>query len=80
MVTFYLQGPNLDGAQGMDPWLGLYAWNGGTLRRFQETYSTEVDTFVPAASVDVMDPPLWCQWYFDGGEPYFYSCPFLPVA
>ena len=61
-VTFYLQGANLDGAQGMDPWLGLYAWNGGTLRRFQETYSTEVDTFVPAASVDVMDPPLWCQW------------------
>lgn len=61
-VTFYLQGANVDGAQGMDPWLGLYTWNDGTLRRFQETYSTDVDTFVSAELVDVMDPSLWCQW------------------
>lgn len=61
-VTFYLQGANVDGAEGMDPWLGLYTWNQGNLNRFQETYSTDVDTFVPAALVDVMDPPLWCQW------------------
>lgn len=61
-VTFYLQGANVDGAQGMDPWLGLYTWNQGSLHRYQETYSTGVDTFVPAKAVDVMDPPLWCQW------------------
>lgn len=61
-VTFYLQGANVDGAQGMDPWLGLYTWNQGSLHRYQETYSTAVDTFVPAKAVDVMDPPLWCQW------------------
>lgn len=61
-VTFYLQGANVDGAEGMDPWLGLYTWNQGNLNRFQETYSTDVDTFVPAELVDVMDPPLWCQW------------------
>lgn len=61
-VTFYLQGANVDGAEGMDAWLGLYTWNQGTLHRYQETYSTNVDTFVPAKAVDVMDPPLWCQW------------------
>lgn len=61
-VTFYLQGANVDGAEGMDPWLGLYTWNQGNLNRFQETYSTDVDTFVPAELVDVMGPPLWCQW------------------
>ena len=61
-VTFYLQGANVDGAEGMDPWLGLYTWNQGNLNRFQETYSTDVDTFVPAGLVDVMDPLLWCQW------------------
>ena len=61
-VTFYLQGANVDGAQGMDPWLGLYTWNQGSLHRYQETYSTGVDTFVPAELVDLMDPPLWCQW------------------
>ena len=61
-VTFYLQGANVDGAEGMDPWLGLYTWNDGTLRRCQETISADVDTFVPAGLVDVMDPPLWCQW------------------
>ena len=61
-VTFYLQGANVDGAQGMDPWLGLYTWNQGTLHRYQETISAGVDTLVPAELVDVMDPPLWCQW------------------
>ena len=61
-VTFYLQGANVDGAQGMDPWLGLYTWNQGSLHRYQETISSDVDTFVPAKAVDVMDPPLWCQW------------------
>ena len=61
-VSFYLQGANADGAEGMDPWLGLYAWSGGELTRFHEPYSSEVDTFVPAALVDSMDPPLWCQW------------------
>ena len=61
-VTFYLQGANVDGAQGMDAWLGLYTWNQGSLHRYQETYSTGVDTFVPAELVDLMDPPLWCQW------------------
>ena len=61
-VTFYLQGANVDGAEGMDAWLGLYTWNQGTLHRYQETYSTNVDTFVPAKAVDVMDPPLWCHW------------------
>lgn len=66
VVTFYLQGANVDGAEGMDPWLGLYTWSEGELHRFQETYSTEVDTFVPAGLVDVMDPPLWCQWRTQG--------------
>ena len=61
-VTFYLQGANVDGAEGMDPWLGLYTWNQGSLHRYQETISSDVDTFVPAELVDVMDPPLWCQW------------------
>ena len=61
-VTFYLQGANVDGAQGMDPWLGLYTWNQGSLHRYQETISSDVDTFVPAELVDVMNPPLWCQW------------------
>ena len=61
-VTFYLQGANVDGAEGMDAWLGLYTWNQGSLHRYQETYSTGVDTFVPAELVDLMDPPLWCQW------------------
>ena len=61
-VTFYLQGANVDGAEGMDAWLGLYTWNQGSLHRYQETYSTGVDTFVPAELVDVMDPPLWCRW------------------
>ena len=61
-VTFYLQGANVDGAEGMDAWLGLYSWNGGTLRRYRETISSDVDTFVPAEAVDPMEPPLWCQW------------------
>lgn len=65
-VTFYLQGANVDGAEGMDPWLGLYTWNDGTIRRFQETVSPDVDTFIPAGSVDVLDPPLWCQWRTQG--------------
>lgn len=61
-VTFYLQGANVDGAEGMDPWLGLYTWNQGTLHRYQETISAGVGTFIPAQAVDVLDPPLWCQW------------------
>ena len=65
-VSFYLQGANVDGAEGMDPWLGLYAWSSGEVTRFHETYSPEVDTFVPAALVDSMDPPLWCQWRQEG--------------
>ena len=72
-VTFYLQGANVDGAEGMDPWLGLYTWNNGTLHRCQETISADVDTFVPAEIVDVMDPPLWCQWRTSGAPENGYT-------
>lgn len=72
-VTFHLQGANVDGAEGMDPWLGLYTWNQGTLHRYQETISSNVDTFVPAEIVDVMDPPLWCQWRTSGAPENGYT-------
>ena len=56
-----------------DPYVGpmqLYLWEDGTLRRYDAmTSGEETVPLVPAEECADLEPPLWRQWYFAGGEP-----------
>ena len=51
-----------------DPWAHLYCWENGSFSRYDYS-ARETAPLVPAEELLQMDPPLWCQWYFNGGEP-----------
>lgn len=58
-----------DGSQ-YDEWYRLYIWESGAYTRYDcMSFQTDQLPLVPAEETVPMDQPLWCQWYFEGGEP-----------
>lgn len=54
----------------------LYIWSDGQFTMYEQyeitvndPYNFRVQPLVPTEETVKLDPPLWCQWYFDGGEP-----------
>ena len=47
----------------------LYIWSGGTFTLYDQYAVTDLPPLVPAEECVDLDPPLWRQWYFSGGEP-----------
>lgn len=47
----------------------LYIWSGGTFTLYDQYAVTGLPPLVPAEACVDLDPPLWRQWYFSGGEP-----------
>lgn len=47
----------------------LYIWSGGTFTLYDQYAVTDLPPLVPAEECVDLDPPLWRQWYFGGGEP-----------
>lgn len=47
----------------------LYIWQGGSFTRYDQYNVTEPQPLVPAEECLDLDPPLWRQWYFEGGQP-----------
>ena len=46
----------------------LYIWEDRAVTTYNR-YSGDSSPLVPAGETDKLDPPLWNQWYFSGGEP-----------
>ena len=46
----------------------LYIWQGGSFTRYDQ-HTLEPRPLVPAEECLDLDPPLWRQWHFAGGEP-----------
>lgn len=47
----------------------IYIWQDGTFTRCDQYSPQGLSSLVPAEELDRMSPPLWCQWYFEGGQP-----------
>ena len=47
----------------------LYIWSGGAFTLYGQYAVTDLPPLVPAEECVDLDPPLWRQWYFSGGEP-----------
>ena len=47
----------------------LYIWSGGTFTLYDQYTVTDLQPLVPAQECTDLDPPLWRQWNFSGGEP-----------
>lgn len=47
----------------------LYIWQGGSFTRYDQYNVTEPQPLVPAEECLDLEPPLWRQWYFEGGQP-----------
>ena len=47
----------------------LYIWSGGAFALYDQYAVTDLPPLVPAEECVDLDPPLWRQWYFSGGEP-----------
>ena len=71
--VFYLaamvDGRELESGGYLDEWLRLYIWEDGSYTRYPFSTYREERPLVPAEETDQLDPPLWNQWYFSGGEP-----------
>ena len=75
-VVFYLSvttgfAPTETGGE-YDPWAHLYCWDNGSLSRYDYATQTAAPLVPPEEQLDQLfgvDAPLWCQWYFNGGEP-----------
>jgi len=47
-----------------------FLWREGTYRLYPPLNTGGVwDSLVPQEELISLSPPLWCQWYFEGGEP-----------
>ena len=47
-----------------------FLWREGTYRLYPPLNTGGVwDSLVPQEELIPLSPPLWCQWYFEGGEP-----------
>lgn len=47
----------------------LYIWSGGTFTLYDQYTVTDLQPLVPAQECIDLNPPLWRQWNFSGGEP-----------
>ena len=47
----------------------LYIWQGGSFTRYDQYNVTQPQPLVSAEECLDLDPPLWRQWYFEGGQP-----------
>ena len=47
----------------------LYIWSDGTFTLYDQYTVTDLQPLVPAQECTDLDPPLWRQWNFSGGEP-----------
>ena len=67
-----------DAVSGSD---NLYIWSRGTFSRYGQYAADDLQPLVPVEETMKLDPPLWCQWYFDGGEPEGgFAAPASPVV
>ena len=55
-----------DAVSGSD---NLYIWSEGTFTRYEQYAADDLQPLVPAGETMKLNPPLWCQWHFNGGEP-----------
>ncbi len=46
----------------------IYIWAGGSFALYDQ-YAPNPEPLVPAEECLDLNPPLWRQWYFEGGEP-----------
>ena len=73
--VFYLgavvAGKDLENGGYLDEWDRLYVWDEGEFSRYSCMVFGGVEQYplVLAEETDKLDPPLWNQWYFSGGEP-----------
>ena len=73
--VFYLcaavDGRELEDGGYLDEWARLYVWDEGEFSRYSrmDFWTERQYPLVPAEETDQLDPPLWCQWFFAGGEP-----------
>ena len=51
-----------DAVSGSD---NLYVWSGGVFSLYNQYAADGLHPLVPAEELLQMDPPLWCQWYFN---------------
>ncbi|MGN1003557.1 MAG: hypothetical protein ACI4O5_01880 [Oscillospiraceae bacterium] len=47
----------------------LYIWSNGTFTLYDQYTVIDLKPLVPTGETVKLDPPLWCQWYFESGEP-----------
>lgn len=47
----------------------IYIWQGGSFSRYDQYNTTDPQPLVPAEECLDLAPPLWRQWYFEGGQP-----------
>lgn len=47
----------------------LYIWSDGIFTLYDQYTVTDLQPLVPAQECTDLDPPLWRQWNFNGGEP-----------
>lgn len=47
----------------------LYIWSDGTFTLYDQYAITTLEPLVSSDETDKFNPPLWCQWYFDGTSP-----------
>lgn len=47
----------------------LYIWSGGTFTLYDQYTVTDLQPLVPSEECIDLNPPLWRQWNFSGGEP-----------
>ena len=47
----------------------LYIWQGESFTRYDQYNVTQPQPLVSAEECLDLDPPLWRQWYFEGGQP-----------
>lgn len=47
----------------------LYIWSGGTFTLYDQYTDTDLQPLVPSEECIDLNPPLWRQWNFSGGEP-----------
>lgn len=54
----------------MDGWQHLFLWSQGSFTHYNcRALPENLVPLVPPEETMALDAPLWCQWYFSGGEP-----------
>ena len=47
----------------------IYIWSDGSFTQYDQYAVSDLQPLVPAEECLDLEPPLWRQWFFDGGAP-----------